>query len=65
MREPKWETATEEEVWKYVAWHLAKNGIDTILVGGAVAAIYSEGIYKSGANIRKFYGIANQIKKNL
>lgn len=48
MKEPKWETATEEEVWKFVAWHLAKNGIETILVGGAVAAIYSEGIYKSG-----------------
>jgi hypothetical protein len=46
--EPRWETATEEEVWKFVAWHLAKNGIQTILVGGAVAAIYSDGIYKSG-----------------
>ena len=48
MKEPQWSVATEEEVWKFVAWHLAKNGIETILVGGAVAAIYSEGIYKSG-----------------
>ncbi|MBC7466319.1 MAG: hypothetical protein H7256_10030 [Bdellovibrio sp.] len=48
MKEPKWEAATEEDVWKFVAWHLAKNGIETVLVGGAVAAIYSEGIYKSG-----------------
>ncbi len=48
MKEPKWEVTTEEEVWKFVAWHLAKNGIQTILVGGAVAAIYSDGIYKSG-----------------
>lgn len=48
MKEPKWENCTEEEVWKYVGWHLAKNGIETILVGGAVAAIYSDGIYKSG-----------------
>jgi len=48
VKEPQWETATEEEVWKFVAWHLAKNGIQTILVGGAVAAIYSDGIYKSG-----------------
>ncbi|MCM2282017.1 MAG: hypothetical protein NDI61_09245 [Bdellovibrionaceae bacterium] len=48
MREPKWENCTEEEVWEYVAWTLAKNGIQTMLVGGAVAAIYSEGIYKSG-----------------
>ena len=35
-------------MWKFVGWHLAKNGIETILVGGAVAAIYSDGIYKSG-----------------
>ncbi len=35
MKEPKWETANEEEVWKFVAWHLAKNGIATILGGGA------------------------------
>lgn len=48
MKEPKWEDCTEEELWEYVAWHLAKNGIQTVLVGGAVAAIYSEGIYKSG-----------------
>ncbi|MGE5086621.1 MAG: hypothetical protein ACM3MG_09995 [Bacillota bacterium] len=48
MIEPQWKSCTEEEVWKYVAWHLAKNGIETILVGGAVAAIYSDGIYKSG-----------------
>lgn len=45
---PNWKNCTEEEVWLYVAWHLAKNGIHTILVGGAVAAIYSEGAYKSG-----------------
>ena len=48
MKEPNWKEATEEQVWKFVGWHLAKNGIETILVGGAVAAIYSEGIYKSG-----------------
>jgi len=48
VKTPNWKTATEEQVWKFVAHHLAKNGIDTILVGGAVAAIYSKGIYKSG-----------------
>ena len=48
MKEPKWEKCTENEVWKYVGWHLAKHGVKTLLVGGAVAAIYSEGIYKSG-----------------
>ena len=48
MKEPNWETVTEEQLWKYVATHLAKNGIDTILVGGAVVAIYTEGAYKSG-----------------
>lgn len=39
---------TEEELWKYVATHLKKRGIDTILVGGAVVSVYSEGIYRSG-----------------
>ena len=48
MKEPQWKTCTEAQLWKYVGWHLAKNGIKTVLVGGAVAAIYSDGIYKSG-----------------
>lgn len=48
MKEPNWAIATEKEVWEYVAWHLAKNNIETLLVGGAVCAIYSEGIYRSG-----------------
>lgn len=48
MKEPNWSNCTEEELWKYVASHLAKNGIDTLLVGGAVVAIYSEGAYQSG-----------------
>ncbi len=48
MKVPLWMSCTEEDVWKYVGWNLAKNGIETILVGGAVAAIYSEGAYKSG-----------------
>jgi len=39
---------TEEELWKYVAVHLKKNGIDTVLVGGAVVSIYSKGSYHSG-----------------
>ncbi|MBP7845799.1 MAG: hypothetical protein KA116_13410 [Proteobacteria bacterium] len=39
---------TEEELWKFVAVHLKKHGIDTILVGGAVVSIYSEGAYESG-----------------
>lgn len=48
MKEPHWETATEKEVWEFVAWHLAEAGIQTLLVGGAVVAIYSEGAYQSG-----------------
>ena len=48
MKPPKWETCTEEQLWKYVASHLSKNGIDTMLVGGAVVAIYSDGAYRSG-----------------
>lgn len=39
---------TEEELWKYVAVHLQSKGIDTVLVGGAVVSIYSEGAYQSG-----------------
>jgi hypothetical protein len=48
MKEPDWATCTEKQLWKYVATRLAQNGIDTILVGGAVVAIYTEGAYKSG-----------------
>ena len=48
MKEPNWAKCTEEELWKFVASHLARNGIDTILVGGAVVAIYSDGAYRSG-----------------
>lgn len=39
---------TEEELWKFVAGHLAKNNFDAVLVGGAVVSIYSKGAYKSG-----------------
>jgi hypothetical protein len=39
---------SEEELWKYVAVHLKKRKIDTILVGGAVVSIYSNGAYESG-----------------
>jgi hypothetical protein len=41
-------TCTEKELWEYVAVHLKKNGIDTILVGDSVVAIYSNGAYQSG-----------------
>jgi hypothetical protein len=41
-------TCTEEELWKFVAVHLKKSGIDTILVGGAVVSIYSDNEYRSG-----------------
>ena len=40
--------ATEEELWKFVGKHLAKNGFDAVLVGGAVVSIYTEGAYESG-----------------
>lgn len=48
MKEPNWVNATEEEVWKYVAYNLAVEGIESILVGGSVVSIYSKGIYRSG-----------------
>ncbi|GAB4023274.1 MAG: hypothetical protein Fur0010_26530 [Bdellovibrio sp.] len=38
----------EKQLWEYVAVHLKKNGIDTVLVGGAVVSIYSHGAYQSG-----------------
>lgn len=41
-------TCTEEELWKYVATHLKKNNIDTVLVGGAVVSIYTDGAFESG-----------------
>jgi predicted nucleotidyltransferase len=41
-------TCTELELWQYVALELNKAGIKTVLVGGAVVAIYSNGAYRSG-----------------
>lgn len=48
MKVPDWKTCTEEQMWKYVAHHLASENIDSVLVGGAVVAIYSKGAYRSG-----------------
>jgi hypothetical protein len=39
---------TEEKLWKYVGKHLAENGFDAVLVGGAVVSIYTDGLYESG-----------------
>lgn len=41
-------TCSVEELWKFVASHLERNGFDVVLVGGAVVSIYSEGAYESG-----------------
>lgn len=48
MEPPDWTTCTEEQLWCYVAWHLEGAGIRSVLVGGAVVAIYTEGLYRSG-----------------
>lgn len=48
MNSPDWTNCTESELWRYVAWHLEDAGIPSVLVGGAVVSIYTEGIYKSG-----------------
>ena len=48
METPDWKHCTEEELWHYVAWHLEGAGIRSVLVGGAVVAIYTEGLYRSG-----------------
>ena len=42
------ENCTPEELWKYVGEHLSKNGLDAVLVGGAVVSVYTDGIYQSG-----------------
>jgi len=39
---------TEEELWKYVASYLQIKGIDTVLVGGSVVSVYTDGAYQSG-----------------
>lgn len=41
-------TCSEEELWKFVAAHLRSKNIDSILVGGAVVSIYTDGAYESG-----------------
>lgn len=41
-------SCTAEELWKYVASALSKNGIESVLVGGAVVSIYTKGLYQSG-----------------
>ena len=48
MEEPNWTIVNEEDLWKFVGWHLANKGIHSVLVGGAVVAIYSKGAYRSG-----------------
>ena len=48
MQPPDLSRCTEEELWHYVAWHLEGEGIRSVLVGGAVVAIYTEGLYRSG-----------------
>ncbi len=42
------ESCTEEELWKFVAAHLKEKNIDTVLVGGAVVSIYTDGAFESG-----------------
>lgn len=48
MNPPDWPNCREEELWSYVAWHLEAAGIETVMVGGAVVAVYTDGIYQSG-----------------
>lgn len=48
MKPPDFKVCNEKELWRYVAWHLDREGISTVLVGGAVVSIYSKGAYRSG-----------------
>jgi hypothetical protein len=41
-------SCTVEELWRLVAAHLEKRGIGVVLVGGAVASVYTEDAYLSG-----------------
>jgi hypothetical protein len=47
LPEPAWESCSVLELWSYVAWHLDAAGIASVLVGGAVVAIYTDGLYQS------------------
>ena len=47
MKEPNWSDCDEQTMWTYVAWHLQGDGISSVLVGGAVVAIYTDGLYQS------------------
>jgi len=48
MKPPDFRVCNEKELWRYVAWHLDREVISTVLVGGAVVSIYSKGAYRSG-----------------
>jgi hypothetical protein len=48
MKKPNLKSCNEEQLWKYVGYHLAEAGIESVLVGGAVVAVYSNGAYRSG-----------------
>ncbi len=48
MNPPNWKTCDENELWRCVAWHLEGEGVSSVLVGGAVMSIYTEGSYRSG-----------------
>lgn len=48
MNPPDWQNCSEEELWRFVAWHLEGVGVSSVLVGGAVVSIYTEGLYQSG-----------------
>ena len=48
MKPPNYQNCTEAELWRYVGWHLEGAGIRSVLVGGAVVSIYTEGLYQSG-----------------
>jgi predicted nucleotidyltransferase len=48
MKQPNWSKCTEKQMWEYVATHLAKRGVETVMVGGSVVSVYTDGLYQSG-----------------
>lgn len=48
MIPPDWQRCTAEQLWHYLAWHLQKAGIGSVLVGGAAVSIHTKGVYQTG-----------------
>jgi hypothetical protein len=64
VKAPNRKTCTEEELWKYVAFHLAAANIDCVLVGGAVVAIYSKAVFLKNCSSSKGVVLLTNLSTN-